>query len=125
MNSKWTPEMDAELTQRRRNGESFSKIAVAMKCPKNVAIGRAKRIGLDPTDWSSSERFYVMKPTKHSPRKQGRPRTTYAEKRMQVEPPPPPPPPKPFRSPIQDAWPLTMCAELPLGSERDYEPVNR
>ena len=126
MSARWTAAMDAELTRRRKEGQSFGQIAVAMHCPKNAAIGRAKRIGLDPTDWSSSERFYVMQPVKHSPRKQGRPRTTYAEKRMAaLEPPAPPPPPKPFRSPIQDEWPLTMCAELPLSLDREYEPVNR
>ena len=126
MSGKWTPAMDAELTRRRKEGQTFAQIAVAMHCPKNAAIGRAKRIGLDPTDWSSSERFYVMQPVKHSPRK------TYAQKRLQgaaavenaiarIEAPPEPP----FRSPVQDEWPLTLCAELPLSLDREYEPVNR
>lgn len=128
MSTKWTAAMDAELTRRRKDGEGFARIAVAMKLPKNTAIARAKRLGLDPTDWTTSERFYALKPIKHTPRR------TYAQKRLQgaaavenaiaraeAEPPPEPP----FRSPIQDEWPLTMCAELPLSIERDYERVNR
>lgn len=65
---------------------------------------------------------YVMKPTNHSPRK---PRKTYREKRekpLALAPQPVIIPP--FHSRIQDAWPLTMCAELPLNILHWYEPVN-
>lgn len=111
MSARWTPEMDAELTRRRAEGQTFAKIAIGMRLPKNAAIARAKRLGL----------VYELKPVKHTARK------TYAQKRVQNivthEKPEPPVPPL-YRSPVQDAWPLTMCAELPLSLDHWYEPVN-